>query len=84
MESPVGVKHLDMLLRESRNGGLDYIFQTCKDDPHLDPPTDKATFVRWLATRTPTFIRAMEHFDEFIRGQKLRVILDLETPWVQE
>jgi hypothetical protein len=35
----LGVNHIDILLKESRNGGLDYIFQTCKYDPHLGPPT---------------------------------------------
>ncbi|RBR24354.1 uncharacterized protein FIESC28_02844 [Fusarium coffeatum] len=76
----LGVEHIDMLLKESHNSGLGYILQTCKQDPHLGPPTDRTAFVR-LAARTPTFIRAMEHFDEFIRGQNLRVILAVETLW---
>jgi hypothetical protein len=35
----LGLGHIDMLLKESRNSGLDYIFQTCKQDPHLGPLT---------------------------------------------
>ncbi|CAG7566366.1 unnamed protein product [Fusarium equiseti] len=33
----LGVNHIDMLPKESRNGGLDYIFQTCKQDLSSGP-----------------------------------------------
>ena len=50
----LGVEHIDML-RESRHGGLGYIFQTCKEDPHLGPPTDKGNLCLMARSQNTDF-----------------------------
>ena len=79
----LGVEHIDMLLKNTSNGGLHYIFDCCKIDPDLGPPTDRATFLRWLCAKMPCFIRALELFDYYIREQNERAMIVIETPWIQ-
>ncbi|OBS25885.1 hypothetical protein FPOA_06419 [Fusarium poae] len=43
----LGVEHIDKLLKESKNGGLHYVFHACCSEEGLGPPLNRITFFRW-------------------------------------
>lgn len=76
----LGVEHIDKLLKESKNGGLHYVFYAYCSESDLAPPLDRISFFRWLS---PTFIRALQHMHHYIRVENTRVLLIVDTPWIQ-
>lgn len=52
--------------------------------PYLSAPSDRASFIRWLFARSPTMTRALQHLDDRVRRQKQRVLLVVDTPWIQK
>ncbi|KAM0542074.1 hypothetical protein ACHAO7_010139 [Fusarium culmorum] len=79
----LGVEHIDKLLKESKNGGLHYVFHACCSESGMGPPLDRITFFRWLIEKSPTFIRAMQLMHHYIRLENTRVLLVVDTPWIQ-
>lgn len=62
----LGVNHIATLMKETSNGGLHYIYDCCRTDPHLSAPSDCASFIRWLFARSPTMSRALQHLDDLV------------------
>ncbi|KAL2682399.1 hypothetical protein Neosp_006850 [[Neocosmospora] mangrovei] len=79
----LGLEHVDELIRSSTNGGLDYLFLHTRSDPHLLAPSDRAAFLRWFAAESPVIIRVFQLLLQWVRKEKQRVLLFVDTPWIQ-
>lgn len=79
----LGVEHVDHLIKSNLNGGLTYLYQIARVDPEMPVPTERATFLQWLLAKSPVMIRAMRLCFEYVRKEKQRVLVFVDTPWIQ-
>ncbi|PTB47394.1 hypothetical protein M431DRAFT_102340 [Trichoderma harzianum CBS 226.95] len=80
----VGVEHVQKLLSHDNNQGLDYFFTRTCPDPYVLPLTDRAAWVHWLAGTNPMLARTLELCYRYVHEKKERVLVYIDTPWVQQ
>lgn len=86
-EPVVGIKQIEGLLRYSNNDGLDYFFARTSLDSDISSPSDRSGWLHWLCATSPILGRSLElaHRSFFlIHEQKERLIIYVNTPWIQQ
>lgn len=78
----LGVDHVDFLVKSNLNGGLTYLDQECKKDPHLMMPRDRADLLCWTSASSLVLIRTMRLGSEYVRKKKERVLVLVDTPCI--
>ncbi|KAF5584723.1 snf2 family helicase [Fusarium subglutinans] len=79
----VGVDKVEELLRDDINGGLSFFFGLTNNAPSFLPPGDRATYIHWLCYESPVMTRALELVWQYVREEKERVLVYVDTPWIQ-
>ncbi|KAK7414021.1 hypothetical protein QQZ08_012557, partial [Neonectria magnoliae] len=82
-EPSLGLEHVVKLQKESPHAALTYLYQQTRLDPHMLPPTDRAAWIRWLAGDSPLMVRMLEQAVECVRDQNERLLIYVDTPWIQ-
>ncbi|UZP40138.1 hypothetical protein NXS19_007954 [Fusarium pseudograminearum] len=79
----LGIEHIETLLRNTNTGGLHYYYDYFKIDPFVTFPVGRSSLVEWLAIKSPTMIRVLQLLDKHIRQDGNRVLLMVDTLWIQ-
>ncbi|KAF5963589.1 hypothetical protein FBULB1_13287 [Fusarium bulbicola] len=79
----VGVDKVEELLREDINGGLSFFFDQTNSDPSVLPPGDRAAYIHWLCYMSPVMTRTLELVWKYVREENERVLVYVDTPWIQ-
>ncbi|KAK7397912.1 hypothetical protein QQX98_012715 [Neonectria punicea] len=79
----VGVEHVEHLLQTDTNGGINYYYSQCQEDPAFLAPADRALFVRWMADQSPILTRALDLAHKYVNIDNERLLLYVDTPWLQ-
>ncbi|EKJ68599.1 hypothetical protein FPSE_11232 [Fusarium pseudograminearum CS3096] len=79
----LGIEHIETLLRNTNTGGLHYYYDYFKIDPSIPFPIGRSSFVEWLAFKSPTMIRVLQLLDKHVREDGNRVLLIVDTLWIQ-
>ncbi|KAF5547475.1 snf2 family helicase [Fusarium mexicanum] len=79
----VGVDKVEELLRDDINGGLSFFFGLTNNAPSFLPPGDRATYIHWLCYESPVMTRTLELVWQYVREEKERVLVYVDTPWIQ-
>ncbi|UKZ55768.1 hypothetical protein TrVGV298_009592 [Trichoderma virens] len=80
----VGVNHVQKLLSFDNNQGLDYFFTRTCLDPDVLPLTDRAAWIYWLTATSPVLARTIELCHRYVHERKERVLIYVDTPWIQQ
>ncbi|KAL6901178.1 hypothetical protein GGI43DRAFT_383518 [Trichoderma evansii] len=79
----LGVKHIEGLLL-SRNDGLGYFFNKTRLDLDANYHSDRSGWLHWLCATSPILSRSLELAHRYIHEQKERLIIYVDTPWIQQ
>lgn len=81
-EAVVGNKHCEQLIKNDVTGGLTFLYLHTKEDPNMFIE-GRAQFLRWIPAKSPILIRALQICQEYVRGMGERVLIFVDTPWIQ-
>ncbi|SCO36209.1 uncharacterized protein FFMR_03986 [Fusarium fujikuroi] len=79
----VGVEKVEELLHNDINGGLSFFFHQTSIDPSLLPPSDRGGYIHWLCYMSPVMTRTLELVWQYVREEKERVLVYVDSPWIQ-
>ncbi|CZR36035.1 uncharacterized protein FPRO_03705 [Fusarium proliferatum ET1] len=79
----VGVDKVEELLHNDINGGLSFFFHQTNIDPSLLPPSDRVGYIHWLCYMSPVMTRTLELVWQYVREEKERVLVYVDSPWIQ-
>ncbi|CAF3600281.1 unnamed protein product [Fusarium graminearum] len=84
-ESPVvvGVDHVQHLVANDPNGGLTWLYNMTRKDENTLAPSDRASMLRWVCAESPLMIRMVELLFLHVNQEKKRVLIYVDTPWIQ-
>ncbi|XEV01733.1 hypothetical protein FSHL1_007020 [Fusarium sambucinum] len=74
---------IEELLKSTHDGGLHYMYHCTKVDPDLLAPAHREKLVYALAIRSPTMIRLLQILHKHVRQEENRVLVMVETIWIQ-
>ncbi|KAL7813893.1 hypothetical protein V8C44DRAFT_363803 [Trichoderma aethiopicum] len=80
----IGADHVQKLLQHDRNAGLDYFFTRTCGDPDVLTLTERASWLHWLAATSPILARTLELCHRYVHEKKERVLIYVDTPWIQQ
>ncbi|RGP72381.1 hypothetical protein FLONG3_6777 [Fusarium longipes] len=79
----VGVKHVYDLVQNDVHAGLNYYHYQTNDDPSSRDPKDRTAYLYWLCYKSPVMTRALELVCKYVRELNHRVLVYVDTPWIQ-
>ncbi|KPA37360.1 hypothetical protein FLAG1_09825 [Fusarium langsethiae] len=84
-ETPVvvGVKQVYHLVQNDPHGRLSFFYKQTSDDPSTRTPDDRPVYLYWLCYKSPVMTRALELAWRYVREQNQRVLVYVDTPWIQ-
>lgn len=80
----VGIKHIGELLSIDKNAGLDFFFTSTCLDPDVIAPAGRSGWLYWLCATSPILARSLELAHRYIHEQKERLIIFVDTLWIQQ
>lgn len=80
----IGVEHIQKLLQNEENEGMTYFFTRTCTDPAVLTLTDRSTWVYWLCYNNPMLARILELCHRYVLEEKRRVLIYVDTPWIQQ
>ncbi|KAL7940427.1 hypothetical protein V8C42DRAFT_356270 [Trichoderma barbatum] len=80
----VGVEHLQKLLGFDNNAGLDYFFSRACLDPDVHAPAGRLGWLTWLTATSPILARTLELCHNHVHKNQQRVVIYIDTPWIQQ
>lgn len=80
----LGVEHIERLLSTDRNAGLGYLFAQTRLDPNVNSLSDRSGWLHWLCASSPILSRSLELAHRYIHEQKERLVIYVDTPWIQQ
>ncbi|KAJ4307520.1 hypothetical protein N0V84_012674 [Fusarium piperis] len=82
-EPVVGIDHVNRLIHRDINGGLTYLYHIARVDPNTLAPADRASMLYWVCAESPILIYTIDLLNQYVSDQKKRVLLFVDTPWIQ-
>lgn len=79
----VGTDALRTLLQDDPTGGLKWAYYRTRVDENMPSPNRSDDWARWEPACSPTLIRALELLDLYVDQREERVLLYVDTPWIQ-
>ncbi|KAL7906500.1 P-loop containing nucleoside triphosphate hydrolase protein [Trichoderma velutinum] len=80
----VGVEHLQRLLSFDQNAGLDYFFSRACLDPDVNSPAGRSGWLNWLCATSPILSRCLELTHRYVLQDKERIVVYVDTRWIQQ
>lgn len=80
----VGVEHVKNLAMASMHGGLDFFYSQTRTDDHIPTLVGPQQWMRWLCGGSPILSRLIELCYKYVRKENERVVVYLDTPWIQK
>ncbi|KAM0425330.1 hypothetical protein ACHAPT_009386 [Fusarium lateritium] len=79
----LGVEHVEELVKSSVDGGLIYLWYQTRTERDILASSDRAVFLRWFAAESPIMIRTFDLLLQYVRRDRERVLIFVDTPWIQ-
>lgn len=79
-----GVAHVRNLAANSVHGGLDFFFSQTRSDKHIPTLVGPQQWLRWYAGGSPVTARMLQLCYTYVRLKKERVVVFVDTPWIQQ
>ncbi|KAK0759458.1 hypothetical protein N5P37_007646 [Trichoderma harzianum] len=80
----IGVEHIQKLLQNEENEGMTYFFTRTCTDPAVLTLTDRSTWIYWLCYNNPMLARILELSHRYVLEEKRRLLIYVDTPWIQQ
>ncbi|KAL6825252.1 hypothetical protein V8C40DRAFT_287715 [Trichoderma camerunense] len=80
----VGIEHLLKVLSFDQNAGLDYFFSLTRLDPYVNSPTGRSGWLNWLCATSPILSRCLELVHRYVLQDKERIVVYVDTRWIQQ
>lgn len=80
----VGIEHLQRVLSFDQNAGLDYFFSLTRLDPYVNSPTGRSGWLNWLCATSPILSRCLELAHRYVLQDKERIVVYVDTRWIQQ
>ncbi|KAH0524312.1 hypothetical protein TsFJ059_006841 [Trichoderma semiorbis] len=80
----VGIEHLKEALSFDQNAGLDYFFSLTRLDPYVNSPTGRSGWLNWLCATNLILSRCLELAHRYVLQDKERIVVYVDTRWIQQ
>lgn len=86
----MGVETVELLIRSTKDGGAAFMFKKTVEDPRMEPPVDRVSFIRYLTSRSPALAAVLHQILEWIdaevdeTGLPNRVFVAMDSPCNQQ